>query len=66
MLKNSFSFNLEKNDLKIKYNYMTPTCDSNILPTDNVRDLGVQIDNDGSFNTHKNKICTKAKQRIGF
>ena len=74
-LENNMSFNAEKflllqfgknNDLKIQYNYMTPNCDSNILPTDNVRDLGVQVDNDGSFNTHINKICTKAKQRIGF
>ena len=33
---------------------------------DNCRDLGVQMENNGTFNIHINNICKKVKKLIGW
>ena len=48
------------------YNYITPNEDNLILPSNDIRDLGVQISCNGSYDDHISKIISKANQRISL
>ena len=52
--------------LKTQYNYFGPQYNDIISDSDEVRDLGVIISPDGSYNCHINRVITKVNQRIGY
>jgi len=70
MLFNDHKFMLlqfgRNSNLQNQYNYVTPNMDNIISPSNDVRDLGVQISADGSYTDHISKVINKMKQRIGF
>ena len=50
----------------LDYNYFSPNYDNPIIPSSNVKDLGVYIDSDFSYRTHVDEVCKKVKKRVGW
>ena len=53
-------------NLSQEYNYLTPNEDNVILPSNDIRDLGIQISCDGTYKDHISKIISKSNQRISL
>ena len=56
----------KKHDLKTDYNYLGPGLDDMVIQSEDVRDLGVTISSDMSFDKHISKVISKVNQRVGF
>ena len=74
-LDNNMCFNVSKfnvlqmgkpHEMKTEYNYITPGNNNIISPCDVVRDLGVLINDNGTYSEHVAKVCKKAAQKIGM
>ena len=50
----------------INYNYFSPDYNDIFVQSDEVKDLGVLISPDGSFDKHISNIIAKVNQRIGL
>ena len=57
-------FGKDKN--KHEYWYMTPDCANPIIPSENVRDLGVTVDYRLTYKDHINEVCNKVKKKTGW
>ena len=53
-------------NLKNDYVYVSPDSSDLIIPHENIRDLGVIINNNLEYSDHKDKICKEARQRINL
>ena len=51
---------------KEQYNHITPQAVTSIDDCHNVRDLGIIMSIDGSYNDHINKVISKAKQKVAW
>ena len=56
----------KNDDLKKMYNY--ENCEKNgpFLPSENAKDLGILISNNGNFNDHIEKTIKKVNQKVGW
>ena len=45
---------------------MTPEFEGPIVPSSNVKDLGIYLDNNLSYRTNINEISKKVKKRVGW
>ena len=72
---NNMKFNVDKFkllqfdrnlDIECDYNYLGPNMEEVITGSEAVRDLGVIISPDGSYQKHITKIISKVNQKIGF
>lgn len=52
--------------LKTQYDYIDPTNSNSIMDKPVIRDLGIQMDLSGQFETHIFKTISKAKQKCGW
>ena len=70
MLFNSKKFEMlrygSKEELKSSTNYLTPDCDDLIDVKENLRDLGIIMNNRGTFSNHIKQVCTKVVQKSSW
>jgi hypothetical protein len=70
MLFNSNKFEMmrygDNEDLKISTNYFTPDCDGFIEIKESLRDLGVIMNDKGTFTNHIKHVCTKVTQKSSW
>ena len=70
MLFNGKKFELlrygSNEDLKTDTNYMTPNHEGFIEVKENLRDLGVIMTDNATFEEHVNHVCKKVKQKCGW
>ena len=53
-------------ELKQSSNYLTPDAENMIEVKETLRDLGVQMTDDGKFSQHISQVCSKARQKCGW
>ena len=53
-------------EIKESTNYLTPGAEDLIEVKESLRDLGVQMSDDGKFSSHNAQVCTKSKQKCGW
>ena len=53
-------------EIKLEYNYMSDNYNFPITPADEVRDLGVIMNEFCDYQSHINYICKKVRKRIGY
>ena len=56
----------EDEDLKNETSYFTGNYDEVIERFESLRDLGVELSDDGAFDAHIEKVCKKARQKSGW
>ena len=70
MLFNSKKFEMlrygSKEELKSSTNYLTPDCDDLIDVKENLRDLGIIMNDRGTFSNHIKQVCTKVSQKSSW
>ena len=70
MLFNSNKFEMMRygsnEELKISTNYLTPDCEDFIEIKESLRDLGVMMNDKGTFTNHIKHVCSKVKQKSSW